>query len=901
MKIKVRPDESVTEPSDAVVEFLESLSLDPVRWDEEQEIEFPQGGSFTIYGMDVSPRSEVSDCQWIWRVEKQEGCEMFWLGSRPIAAEIARARSVCIGDLVSTLPEEVTCISFSNLVLVGLPDSLKRRSNLTNLNFSDCLYLRRISLSSFSNLTSLNLLGCLDLESVCVDGLKQLRKISLKSCNSLIEINGLSGLVSLNSITFDLSSNLEAADIVSNFDRLHNLENVSLSGNGCWGLSDVSFFSNLKKLKHLELNDCWSLSEASQFSKLKKLRTLRLVDFKSLADFSWLSDLTNLNKLHLENCLIGKSWGGLYEISSLIKLKELSLCNFNRLIDIDDISAFSNLRSLNLSGCSSIADIAPLAGLKSLRTLNLSGCESVTGIASLAELKSLRILNLSGCKLLSDVSVLSEFEELNHLDLSNCRKIMNFSCIRKLTKLVGLSLERTGFGAADSLVLSNLVALANLNLSNCPGLDNLHSLLNIINISDLNLAGNRRIDNFSPLSQFKKLARLNLNECENLQTVDPLSTLRALRSFSFTSRRVQSIEVLREMSELQDLQDFNPPEVCEALAHAAVLRADRFYIFKHARRYRKGWLDELIGWETGAIALRERFAATLGEAFSLLGENEIEIPYEEYLQGHPEYSSAPWKAWLAGTRSESGLALMRRRIERQAIPASTPGCIGGICTVLAAESEALEEVEWSKAWLNQMEEHWKECSKDLLSVSAEICLAYARLGESEALARWLKRFTDPSDLGVLDPVQVALATFQMTRGDLGAAQAHIFAVQSAQMRDPLLLRLVEVIGVNDPLQSSLFLLLIEDAAARAQLAIRMVLKKEFASNETVLHRLIVSLDVNPSALAELISNLPTETSNPVIQKISEGLKIDRKALYQKLAAELGILVDWCLSKADEAK
>jgi hypothetical protein len=189
-----------------------------------------------------------------------------------------------------------------------------------------------------------------------------------------------------------------------------------------------------------------------------------------------------------------------------------------------------------------------------------------------------------------------------------------------------------------------------------------------------------------------------------------------------------------------------------------------------------------------------------------------------------------------------------------------------------------------------MEEHWKDRSKDLLPVSAEICLAYARLCESEALARWLKRFTDPSDPGVIDPVQVALATFQMTRCDFVAAQAHIFAVQSAQTRDPLLLRFVEGIGGSDPLQASLFLLLIEDPAARAQLAIRMGLKKEFASNETVLHRLIVSLDANPSALAELISNLAAEPANPLVQKISEGLQTERKKLYQKIAAELESLV-----------
>jgi hypothetical protein len=227
---------------------------------------------------------------------------------------------------------------------------------------------------------------------------------------------------------------------------------------------------------------------------------------------------------------------------------------------------------------------------------------------------------------------------------------------------------------------------------------------------------------------------------------------------------------------------------------------------------------------------------------------------------------------------------MKRRIERQEISASTPGCIGGICAVLAVEGDALEEIKWSKSWLDRMEGHWQERAKDLLPVSAEICLAYARLGENEALALWLKRFTDPTDPGVLDPVHAALAKFQIAAGDSRASANHTHAIQSAATRDPLLAELVLHFSKQDEDLASANLLLIEGHALRADLAKKLAAKP--ATSEVLLHHCVVAAGESPQALADLISALPPSSRSELVIELSKRLQTDRKAMLLKVADQL---------------
>jgi hypothetical protein len=94
----------------------------------------------------------------------------------------------------------------------------------------------------------------------------------------------------------------------------------------------------------------------------------------------------------------------------------------------------------------------------------------------------------------------------------------------------------------------------------------------------------------------------------------------------------------------------------------------------------------------------------------------------------------------------------------------TSGAIGGACATLPHE----QHPDWTQDWLKQLEQQRLPDAKPLLGVASEICLAYVRSGDLSAMGRWVERFTDPSDRGLLDPVHGALARWQMNRDDSDA-------------------------------------------------------------------------------------------------------------------------------------
>jgi len=511
--------------------------------------------------------------------------------------------------------------------------------------------------------------------------------------------------------------------------------------------------------------------------------------------------------------------------------------------DLTPVSEFASLRSLSLRKHLSLRDIMPLHSLRKLETLDLSGCKSLTDLSPLAGLASLRNLNLSGCESLTDLTPLAGLHALSSLALRDCKSLEDLS------------------------PLAGLASLRCLDCYNCKSLMDL-----------------------APLAGLHALASLDLGGCGRISDLSNLAGLHSLQSLEFTSRRIRSIEPLRKIPSLRALEEFNPSEVAELLAHTSILRVDRSFIHENS----KAWLNEAKQWRDASLALQDRFAATLGNAFSLMSGDSITTAYEEYLDSRPDFSSSPWKAWFGGTLKESGFDLYRQRVERVPVSKMLPGAIGGACATLPID----EQSEWSRRWLAHLEKERLADAKSLLSVAPEICLAYARADEREALARWLERFTDPSDPGALDPVHVALGKLKLGNGEFDAAQAYIFAVQSPASRDPLLVDLVSALASSNQDRASMALLLIEEPSLRSRAS--KILAIHPPLSETTIHRLVVSTGDSPQALADLITVIPAASDSELLRKISQGLQPERKAVMRAVAAELHDYADRLLAEADNA-
>jgi hypothetical protein len=517
--------------------------------------------------------------------------------------------------------------------------------------------------------------------------------------------------------------------------------------------------------------------------------------------------------------------GGI-ECDCISHLKSLTCLHMRNLpfgSEIKLLSGFTSLSSLDLSNSRSLTDITALSGLTSLTSLNLSGCNSLKDITALSGLASLASLNLSGCKSLGKIA-LAHLTSLSDLVASSCDSL-------------------------SEIFLSGMTSLTSLDFHSNSTLIEI-SLSGFTSLSDLNLSGCGRLMSLSKITNATSLRKLNISDLKRLH---PTETLEHLRSFT----------ALEELD-----SPFHPSMVAELLAHTAVCRHDWDKISHSARE----WLQESINFIDRGLAEQEQLAATLGSAFSLLGDHEVVPDYEAFLDQRTDFSATPWKAWLGGLKKNQGHAALVRSVERVDLAQGSTGAIGGICASLPSSEAPTEEQEWARDWLARMETAQANNAKNLISVCAEICLAHARLGLQEALQRWLGRFTDASDPEALDPVHEALGHWQLQQGDTTAASEHAWSIRASQVRDPLLGKLVESCYENDPALACKALLYIVSLSLRANLASHLVAQETFASDARNMQCLIVACDSSIEAMTQLIKQAHPKADPTHLRALSEKLR-----------------------------
>ena len=710
--------------------------------------------------------------------------------------------------------------------------------------------------------------GKADLSDQCIGGfLKSLPAeichIGIFSCDLLEDLNPLIDRADL--LTLSLAQCDGVRDI-SPLGALEKLQSLDLSGLGRLGTIDS--LEKTTSLRSLVLDDCRAIERIAPLAACKRLELLNLSSCWELKSIEPLRGLSSLKNLNLFQCSKVKDFSAIASLSSLETLKISGLSGFN---NFDFLAGLTELSELDISRGQASGSVASgtnlnfLSELKKMQTLEVESWERLEDIGALAGLKELENLNLGKCSVLKDLSPLADLPKLAAIGISGCKSLRDLRPLAKISALKSLSRFRTQ-GDAD--------------LQGCESFEDLHPISTLGWISNLKLSQCRAVADLAPLSRLQNLESLDLQDCAAVSNLASLGGLGRLKKLSLQGcKRLKSLDPLRNITSLAELYcDFHPAETMEILAHAAWRRRDTAMIENRGSH----WCKEAMACEKDSDSELEKFLTTLCAAFSLLGEHKLAKPTENLLDRHPEFSSAPWKVWFGGTLQESGFELYKRRVERVPPLKMLVSAVGGACATLPVETFAA----WSLQWLKRLEGERSCDAKALLPVAPEICLACARSGQIEALGRWVMRFTDPSDPGALDPVQAALAGFQMKRGDLNAAECHIFAVQSGQSRDPLLQNLVEALVESNPEKATAHLLLIENQSIRSKLAKQLVVRSEFANADSILHRLIVAADESPAALAELISALPTPFNQTLVQKISEALQLPPKALLMKLADDL---------------
>lgn len=234
---------------------------------------------------------------------------------------------------------------------------------LETVDFSGCVALESVDLTTLSELKNLYFSRCRKLTSLDVSVVPKLLQLYLDGCGSLKTITGLSTLSQLTDLD------------VSNATAIQDLDGVG-------GLTQLIVLD----IRNVDLE---SLDEIGTLPTLRILRLGGQSNLKSLAPFAGLS---TLREIHLEACPEFSSLEGLP--SSVSQYAGFTHCP--KLTSLAGIEVATGLEQLDVKGCTVLADITSLSQLSNLVQLNLVQCRQVTEISALAGLEKLVIVMLGG-------------------------------------------------------------------------------------------------------------------------------------------------------------------------------------------------------------------------------------------------------------------------------------------------------------------------------------------------------------------------------------------------------------------------------------------------------------------------------------------------------------------------
>ncbi|MDO6674203.1 hypothetical protein Q4517_01400 [Tenacibaculum sp. 1_MG-2023] len=154
-------------------------------------------------------------------------------------------------------------------------------------------------------------------------------------------------------------------------------------------------FEKLKELETLSL--WWNKKMITNFDKLQNLEHLSITEFDE-KDLTKLSALTNLKTLSFKTAKI-KSLKG---IETLTNLKCVSFGGVRSLTDISDITTLQKLKYLEFDICWKLQDFSSIGELKELEVLKLLDCKNLASIKFVKNMPKLKQLYTLGTTIIND-------------------------------------------------------------------------------------------------------------------------------------------------------------------------------------------------------------------------------------------------------------------------------------------------------------------------------------------------------------------------------------------------------------------------------------------------------------------------------------------------------------------
>lgn len=337
----------------------------------------------------------------------------------------------------------------------------------TNLTYLSSENVLDINFDNFHRLKVLNIIG---------------GKYVLSSLNNLIELTCLKAKITESLYMLTKLTNFETDDYYSDFTKLVNLRQVSLSNNGV-----VNSCRNSLQITKLELfNNVGSARKCfiCQLTNLKKLK----INQTLLYGFEFYTSITSLN-LFLRGLNIKFYLDHLYKFT---KLRNLSLNfpiisfvqhyvdNYYNTPNITMLNRWKNLRSAYRT-----------MNLSELRKLKLNSCGDNINIINSPNLTSLVMYSSNAIECCVDIT---KYVHLIRLQLDNAKKINTLDML--------INLKELNITHAENLRnITKLTKLERLEFKNC-GINSIKSLINLTMLRTFSL---HRLGNFAHLHRLKEI------------------------------------------------------------------------------------------------------------------------------------------------------------------------------------------------------------------------------------------------------------------------------------------------------------------------------------------------------------------------------------------------------------
>lgn len=350
-------------------------------------------------------------------------------------------------------------------------------------------------------------------------------------CLEKLSPRGIGGCKTLEKINFFDGVPLDFTGI----EEFAGLQAVEIDG----GVRILPNFYNCHNLKSFHIKNCAQLEDIRGVVACNSLQSLHLDGCRRLQWVTSIPSPTSLKELRIFSCGVEQNFAGLQHATLL---ETLLIRNCPGVENLDGLNCPS-LKSLALRWCNKLCNIDALCNLCSLEDLSLSNCGLLEDVGVLTHLSAtLQKLSLSGAVRLQDISAFASLKRLRTLSLSNCAGCPK-GCgpnmlIQDLTPLEHLSgleeLDLSGYAALEKMrPLSKLPALKKLSISKCEKIVDIAAIAELITLEELELKG-LHIETIEPLRPLINLLDLNLAFSEHVRDIKAIEVFPNLKVLILT-------------------------------------------------------------------------------------------------------------------------------------------------------------------------------------------------------------------------------------------------------------------------------------------------------------------------------------------------------------------------------